>query len=236
MNQIYVSSADGSVGVYNYNTGLRVASFSFNNPTLRYAIRPDFQRSALFDNFSDFISSGTVPPVVGFAAGSIGSGTYQTGLWYTESKIIGFDSTNRRFVDVTMNISGLSAGVVISPSAVSGGQIANQVALVGGSTEYVCTTNDGYYTGLLSATNTPTPRSLGTSFRGAASAHDGYFVARADGVIQFDRFHRQLGTTGNGILTNVASVQTVLAPEPGTMLAVGAGLAALVRKRRTRQS
>lgn len=235
-NQIYVSTSDGAVAVYNYNTGLRQASFSYLNPSLRFAIRPDFLRTALFDVFIDFISSPDVPPIGGPVTGNMGSGSYQNGLWYSQSNLIAFDSTNRRFLAHTMNSSGLSSGFVASPSATSGGNIASQLALIGGSNEYVCATNDGFYTGLLSGLGAPIPRFVSSNFRGAASAHDGYFVALTDGVIQFDRFHRQLGTTGSGILTNVASVQTVLAPEPGTMLAVGAGLAALVRKRRTRQS
>lgn len=235
-NQIYVTTTDGAFAVYNYNTGLRMSSASYSNPNLRFTIRPDFAYSALFDGFGDFLVSPSVPHTGGFAAGFLVGATYQTGLWYTNSNLIAFDSTGRRFVSVGMNSNGTSNSVVASAPALSGGQIANQVALIGGSSDYVCTTNDGFYTGPLNLINAPTARSLGTSFRGAASAHDGYFVALASGVTQYDRFHRQLGTTGTGILTNVASVQTVLAPEPGTMVAVGAGLAALLRKRRTKRS
>lgn len=87
------------------------------------------------------------------------------------------------------------------------------------------------------------PYTYGThsTVTGVAYAHDGifYLVGRNTGgtsgivTLSSDRFiGTGLRTYGTGILQNPTAVAVLAAPEPGTMLALGAGIACLLRRRR----
>lgn len=77
-----------------------------------------------------------------------------------------------------------------------------------------------------------------TRTTGLAPAHFGYFAVgnttNGWAIGQFNEFHQGIRTFGEGIMGSPRAMATVLAPEPGTMLAVGAGLAALAVRRRRR--
>lgn len=74
-------------------------------------------------------------------------------------------------------------------------------------------------------------------------AHNDVFYAAGynssgSGTLQRGAFRmggQNLGQFGQGILVNPRAVAVIAAPEPGTMIAVGAGLAALVSRRRRKR-
>ncbi len=74
--------------------------------------------------------------------------------------------------------------------------------------------------------------------RGAAIGHNnlmyvsGVSASGAGLVERYDRFGNFAGSFGGGQLKNPISLGVVVAPEPGTMIALGVGAAALLRRRR----
>lgn len=96
------------------------------------------------------------------------------------------------------------------------------------------------------AVNSTFSVSVATTFqtlRGVSYGHgstvyvSGRNAANTSGLVmrtlQNDNFN--YGTFGEGILQQPGSIQSVIAPEPGTLIATGMGLAALVARRRRRK-
>jgi len=76
---------------------------------------------------------------------------------------------------------------------------------------------------------------------GLANAHDGLFAlgrlatdVTKYGITYVSSQGTEFTTFGTSFLTKPISMASVVAPEPGTLLALGAGLVALVRRRRNR--
>jgi|GEM_PF-2497583 len=72
----------------------------------------------------------------------------------------------------------------------------------------------------------------------ACGAHQGmYFggksVGNVQGVYRFDPNYTFLNKFGEGIIQSQVAIGSVLAPEPGTMLALAAGLSVLLRRRKS---
>lgn len=75
----------------------------------------------------------------------------------------------------------------------------------------------------------------------AAAAHTGGFVAGIDAltptqglVTRFTSTGIEMQSFGGSVLRKPVAMATVLAPEPGTMIALGAGVAVLLRRRKRR--
>lgn len=76
---------------------------------------------------------------------------------------------------------------------------------------------------------------------GVARAHSGiYLSGRVQGsltqgtILFVDNFGREAYTFGSNVLKNPQGMDTILAPEPGTVAALGLGALALLRRRRAR--
>jgi len=134
-----------------------------------------------------------------------------------------------------MNAGGTS-GVAIANGGSSGSAVAGQIARSGASPDLVMASGDNVK---IVNSNTLVTGSFGFSSgtaKSAARAHNGFFIGSTQGgvgtITYYDNMTSIRGQFGGGVLRDPVFMETVLAPEPGTMLALGAGLAAILRRRR----
>ncbi len=231
-NSLFVN--DGTIlSEWDYNTGAFKGTYAINFGT-QFAVRPDQQRVAAFIGGANLLTY-TFPTPSGLGSTAFVSGAqYRAGFWTDNSEIVAFDGNSRVFRRIAMNANAdLGTATAASAAFVSNtfGQIArnagtNDLLMAAGTELKVINTQ----TFSINTLGSP----IGTTVA-IASGHEGYFLASTGAsalVTRYDRFRNFRGQYGSGILTSPVSMQTVLAPEPGTMIALGAGALALLRRRK----
>lgn len=234
-NSLYVIEAT-TITRWNYNTGMLLSSHSAVNGAYLTTVRPDEGRIAVFDGLADFLTKpfpDMGPPVS--SAGFMPSAAYRAGLWFQQNTIMAWDEANKRFRLISMDPLGQSGAAGLESLSFSTGDFG-QMSLVGGSNRVVMAAGGELRFATL---DTVTPGLIASPYglsKAAASAHDGYYVGGTSSgvgrVTYYDRNFNVRGIFTNGTLMDPISMQTVLAPEPGTFVAIGVGLAALLRRRK----
>ncbi len=222
---------------WDYNTGEFIASHvNAGGITLR-AVRPDRQRLAFFDGLPDFGLVGFPNAINGTFTGLVAGAQYRSGIWTTNTEIIAWDAATKVFRRVAVNAAGTSA-TATAASGIYFSASFGQMARNAGTTDLIMAAGtDIKVIDSVSLTGFSFAAPVGIT-NAVASGHEGYFLASTGGipaaavVTRYDRFNNFRGQFGNGILTSPTSMQTVLAPEPGTMIALGAGVVALLRRRK----
>ncbi len=236
-NSLYVITAT-ETSRWNYNTGEYMSSHSYFSSTTLSAVRPSGDRAAYFSGttFAEiygFPTNGT--PV---ATPSVSGAAFRTGIWTSDTTLIAFDTSQSRMVNFNFNAAGTVAtvGVVSNPvaAATGYGQMCfngglNQVIVVGGTQGFA----RAYTPGSATVSTIAIP---GGNALSAATAHAGFFVGvdqlgsgRIDAYSQYGNVIRQFG---QGVVFKPVSMQTVLAPEPGSLAVLGLGLVALLKRRK----
>jgi len=239
-NSLFVTTANG-ITEWNYNTGLLKNSFSAPGVSgIQHSVRPSGDRIAYFDNQPAFVTA-TFPAFssLGFH-GPIPGALYRSGIWTSNTSMIAFESIQSRFVNLSFNAAGTTAttGVIsnVAGATTSWGQMAKN----GGTNQFVMATGTlgGFYSYAPNGTTfTNNPGVLAGNALSAASAHSGFFIGYNTGaatgrVDYFDGNRNYTRSFGIGQVVSPVSMQTVLAPEPGTMAIFGLGLAALKLRRK----
>lgn len=237
-NSLFVTTNTGTTE-WDYNTGLRKNSFvsSFNS-TFRSAVRPSGGRILTFDGFPDFVSN-TFPNLSGSSViASLGSAVYRSGMWLSDTSVVAFEVNQSRFVNITMNATATTGAISGTTTAGVASTGWGQMARNGGTNEVIMAAgNTGNVYSYVPGGSSFTTRTLGLGNAiAAASAHSGYFVASipASGgaiISSFDGSHNLSSQFGNGIVVSPISMETVLAPEPGSLAALRLGMVALLRRR-----
>lgn len=237
-NSLFVTTTTGSTE-WDYNTGMRknsfVTTFSAN---FRHAVRPSGDRVLTFDAFSDFVSNSYPNLSGGSVTGFLSGAVYRSGMWLSNTSVVAYELSQSRFVNLSMIAAGTTGTISSTTTGGSSSTGYGQMARNGGTSEIIMAAGStgnvySYVPGAL----TYTTRTLGLGNAiAAASAHSGYFVASipASGgaiISSFDGSHNLSGQFGNGIIVNPISMETVLAPEPGSLAALGLGVVALLRRR-----
>lgn len=243
-NRVYVGDTDTAFGytvihAFNYNTGEKVAQYYSAGWYGAYGLiaRGDnayfldaspSPRLVQFDvNQSNPVNTlYSVPfsgggPAAGRSQGvAIGNDLY----WSSNTELSKFSLSTSTYFPIV--VSGVFAGVA---RAVSGDVLVGRPG--GGLIE---TFNSlGLYTG---GSVIPTA----TSVRAVAAGHfehyalantpGGFVIARQNSVYPFNH----LGTFGLGTMNDPAFMGVVTAPEPSTMVVAGLGIAAMLRRRRSK--
>lgn len=222
---------------WDYNTGQLKGSYGFGI-SFRSAVNPSGTRVAFFDSFSDFIVRDFP---TGFGGSTIGSsvGTYVSGVFTSATTMIAYDDTNNRFRNITTNTAVTTGTVTLSTTSALGPVGAGQMAMTGGANFVVMpaggTGQFHHYTPGSTSSGTGTIPGGGTGL-GAAAAHNGFFLSSTNAgvgrVTAFGNNFQPIRQFGSGVLISPVSMQSVLAPEPGSMLALGLGALVLLRRRR----
>lgn len=248
-NTAYILQDSSTVPTYvtklNYNTGEFLGNVFFPDISLGSVVRnfglngPDFlltyvggdvERYSAAGVFQGFLSGGA--PSQSYGAAKIASGAVVA--QYGDGVLRGWSSSTTSGTPVfTVGSAG---------SAVARGQVATR-----GQDFASALSSNLYYFGRVGTNN------LGTTFstsgiaasvsgtKGVAIGHnDAIYLCGQDasltsrGIIQ--RMHGptgiNMGTFGTGQLKTPIAMAIVVAPEPGTLIALGAGAIALLRKRR----
>lgn len=234
-NSLFVMEGSNT-SEWDYNTGDLKASWNFVANSNRSAVRPDGARVAIFDGAPDFLVTSFPVASNITTAGLSPLSQWRSGLWHSQNRILAYSSAGDRFFNIDMNAAGTAGTATTSSAALSPGfgQMArnagtNQIVMAGGTNVKVVDQNT------LTAGTFASP--FGTS-QAAASAHVGYFIGGTNGstglVTYYDSLGFRRGQFGGAVLRNPVSMEAVVAPEPGTMIALGAGLAAILRRRKAR--
>jgi len=234
-NSLYVIEPT-TVTRWDYNTGMLLSSHLAVNGAYLSSVRPDEGRIAVFDGQQDFLTKsfpGTGGTVA--TAGFVASSTYRSGLWFQQDSILAWDEMSRRFRLVRMDPLGEGGNVLLeSPNFGTGAY--GQMSLVGGDNRAVMAAGSELRFTTLDSLS---PGSIASPFglsNAAARAHDGFYIGGINSgigrVTYYDRNFNVRGIFTNTALMDPVSMQTVLAPEPGTFAAVGVGVAALLRRRK----
>ena len=236
-NSLFVHEQNG-ISEWDYNTGALKSATFFPLGNDRITARPDGTRAAWFNGGADlFVTNYPVPgssTTTGFFAGA----TWRAGIWHSPNRILAYSSATEQFFNIDMDASGTFGTVTINSTAIFSpgfGQIArnagtNDYIMAAGSTLKLVNGNT------LSAGAFLSP--FGTS-KAAASAHNGFFIGGTNGttglITYYDNQINRRAQFGGAVLRDPVTMEAVLAPEPGTMIALGAGLAAILRRRKARR-
>lgn len=236
--KIYVAETSGSyaaINEYDYSTGARTRVLYNSSP---------------FKLIGMFINNGELygfDPTVGSA------GMYRFNLTTGASTTIGLVSvTNVRdaaFVNGRVRVAG-SAGVssfllsslgsvtvdsVGDFSAVSAGRWLESSGTVNGTLSARTTGSTIQYGNNGTVTATGTKIAIGQSHDAVYTLYNPsvgvYNIARTSSWFPFPT--SQTSVVSNGYLVNPVDMAIVVAPEPGSMIALGAGVLALVRRRKS---
>lgn len=226
---------------YNFNTGEFLGSFQSFGLVGQMAFGPD-GRLYIPDGLSDIPAFN---PATGIAVGAFFNSTYGS----TQARSIGFDSVDQKMYGISssfnfgyrFSIGGVFEGAT-GDGAIPGPHtdVAGQITRAGGGNVIVFGTGTGQARVLTSGSFTTGPLDAGlilTTSYAVAPAHQGFFVGGSavgggGRVLRYNNFGTPIAQFGQGTLNNPVSMATVLAPEPGTMAALGLGLAVLLRRRR----
>lgn len=225
-----------TISEWDYNTGDLKNVWGATTGPSRVSVRPDGAAYAVFDGASDFLTYNFPTGGIIGSPGFIGGAQWRAGIWHSPNRLLAYSGAFNRFYNVDMNAAGTAGTATTNSVAVAPGfgQMArnagtNQFVMAGGATVKTVDVNT------LVAGTFASP--FGTS-QAAASAHNGYFIGGTNGTSGLITYYDSLGFRraqfGGTVLRNPVSMEAVLAPEPGTMLALGAGLAAILRRRKAR--
>ncbi len=239
-NSLFVYTNDFRLAEYDYNTGALKRAYNTNignsginmvlvRPNETSAVRLDGGDSPLAYSFPNTGGSGS------FSASPFGPGMYG-GVWLDNDRFLAYNVTNlfEKVVLYSVSPNGLSGTITGSFFADINGisqmtYMSEIDTVVHPAFERLLT----YFPSQSAAGFIATP---GVENRHSTRAHDGFFtMGRRTGSWSLDKYDRtfgQRGQYGSGIVVNPASMQSVVAPEPGTLLALGVGAAALLRRRR----
>jgi len=239
-NSLFVMSANGFTE-WNYNTGLLKNSIPYPLvAAIQYVVRPSGDRIAIFDNLADV-------PIFSFPTfsslqthGLLPGALYRSGIWTSNTSMIAFESAQSRFVNLSFNAAGTTSTTGVVSNVVAATTRWGQMAKNGGTNQVVMATGTlgGFYSYAPNGTTfTNNPGVLAGNALSAASAHSGFFIGYNTGaatgrVDYFDGNRNYTRSFGIGQVVSPVSMQTVLAPEPGTMAIFGLGLAALKLRRK----
>jgi hypothetical protein len=233
-NRLYVVEST-AMSEWDYNTGEFIASYVNAGGIALRAVRPDRQRLAFFDGLPDFGLVGFPNAINGTFTGLVAGAQYRSGIWTTNTEIVAFDGANRVFRRVAVNAAGTAATATAASSPYLTGSFGQMARNAGTNELIMAAGTDIKVIDSVTLTGFSYATPLGTT-TAVASGHEGYMMASTNAggalVTRYDRFNNFRGQFGNGILTSPISMQTVLAPEPGTMIALGGGVLALLRRRR----
>jgi hypothetical protein len=248
LQRAYVLDATSRVSVWNYNTGEFVSSFNASlsgasfltansDGTLNVAGTLSVRRYS--------VSGSTLATYTRVGGFTIQQGIrLQDGQFYMSTRtgdnraLERFNYTTGAFIGTSVWVSDrmipMSGSFDGSPSA----NVLNAIAASGTVVLELDIINNGP-SGAISATT-----SLIDTVTGIAEGHGSMsFAVGRDkttptrgGIVRFDRNTLTFGPTlaGTANIVNPTGLANVVAPEPGTMIAVGVGLAALARRRRPR--
>lgn len=248
LQRAYILDASSRVSVWNYNTGEFVSSFnssvsgaSFLNANSDGTL--NVAGSTFVRRFS--VSGSTLATYTRSGAFNIQQGIrLQDGQFYMSTRtgdnraVERFNYSTGAFIGSSLwyadRLIPMSGSYDPSPNA----NALNAFAFTGTVTVELDTFNNGPTNSSASAT------SLLDTVAGIAEGHGSMsFVLGRDkttptrgGIARFDRntFTYGLTLAGTANIVNPTGLANVVAPEPGTMIAVGVGLAALARRRRPR--
>lgn len=240
-NTLFVMTSDGRTAEYDYNTGaLRrgYANGMFSASTFVTA-RPSGDVALSLGGVNPWTQS--FPRVTSWISnlGSLsGASDLNAGGWLDDRNVFVYDAVQGRAVQYGVSENGQS-GSVVGFAFVGAGYTASQMTRVSfGITDFmihpVANQINYYVPGTWGFVNTTS-----TQNRHSARGHDGFFTMGLRGSLwsldKYDGSFGQRGQWGAGIVQNPASMQAVVAPEPGTLLALGVGGLALLRRRRNRK-
>lgn len=248
LQRAYVLDATSRVSVWNYNTGEFVSSFNANVPGASFLNANsdgslNIAGSTFVRRFS--VSGSTLATYTRSGAFNIQQGIrLQDGQFYLSTRT-GDSRAFERFNYTTGAFIGSSSWLADRVIPMSGSFDASPTA--NALTAYAF--GGTVFAELDSINNGPiggvfTSITLLDTVVGLAEGHGGMsFVLGRDkntptrgGILRFDRNTLTVGPTlaGTANIVNPTGLANVVAPEPGTMIAVGVGLAALARRRRPR--
>lgn len=236
---LFVLSTIG-VTEWDYNTGLQKNAFAFGASSgVTYSIRPSLDRMAAFSSGSSFEVGNFPVPSSYDQSGLLSDAVYRTGLWTNSSTLVALESAHSRFVTVSFNPSATSSTITATSTFTGPSTGWGQMTLNGGTSNIIMASGNlgGFF--LYTPGNPNINNFAGTvggTAMSAASAHSGFFIGSNQGATgRIDYFDRYFGLTrqfGSGTVVSPVSMQTVLAPEPGQLTALGVGLVGILSRRR----
>ena len=244
-DQVGAGTGAGSVQVriwsFNYNTGSYLNSFStaftYINPQIAY--QPTSNRvfvghdGGIADSYS--AASGSFGPGINWLAPQSALATAENGdVWAANGTIV------QRFSGSTANYT------MASPVSNTSGLGQRQMAISNGRILTAGGTSFSTFSTTLSTTAANSLTTTATSYSqlsGAAFGHGNLAYITGSkttttGAISRILYNERLVLSefGGGVLQEPRSMVVVVAPEPGSMIALGAGLVALLRKRKISKS
>ncbi|MCE9559205.1 MAG: PEP-CTERM sorting domain-containing protein [Armatimonadetes bacterium] len=236
-NSLYVTAANGTTR-WNYNTGEFLGSSTFATAAGQVAVRPGGDRAVFLNGLTDMLF--TDYPTIGGGAnlGFLAGASYSSAMWTSKTSLVAFETNQSRMVNLTTNLAGTTATVGTISTGGAASADSGQICANGGATQLIVAGGTGgnariYVPG---TTAVGTLNSVGGNVMSAASAHFGFFLGSNQGAAgRVDFYDNRFNLTrqfGQSVLVNPVSMQSVLAPEPGSMAGLGLGLVALLKRRK----
>lgn len=251
----YLSSVFGST-IWNYNTGLTMGAAG--QPNDKISMSPNGNR--LFEGFSNFVI--TYNSNLTSEASTSTSFVNNTIVAASDTRAVAFAwSSNQVAVTAFSSVTGQGTSIAVGSNVTNGSIGSSQVATNGTTAEAVATYVDSngarfiarstinLNTGAIQATSGFL--SFGSQFATNANVmvmpgHGGWWLVGDDAAnanttrISFYGSNFAWGYSYTTTAVNVPRVgwagHNIVAPEPGTMVALGAGALALLRRRRAKSS
>lgn len=240
---VYVRTSINQVQMYNYSTGALLESLTLNGSQLCLSDDGTFLYSlsgGQLRGVNVYSGNGVTPLTLS------GLGTDTGGFAFTPNGLIlAADNTNARY-----RLFNSTGGLIFNNSYLGGVTDVEQVSL---------NRNDGFstysYMGITNLTDSTFNTFVTTTLNSPATVDSGSFFAQLTGVVSAHEGHYLIGTNISSPTSLIAQRRTyagvaasqftlsqttsalggsaiVLAPEPGTMIALGAGVLALLKRRK----